>query len=523
LVIDRFRERLETGDIVAQLRAGLIGEGAEISTPFGKKKLTYADYTASGRALRQVEDFIAEQVLPYYANSHTEASFCGAYTMGLREEARALIAAEVNAGTDCSVIFTGSGATSAVNRLVALCGVADCGNTNAATPANRFAALFRTVGQRAKNLASAPAVFIGPYEHHSNILPWRESGAEVIEIAEAPSGGPDLAMLEDELKARSDRPLLIGSFSAASNVTGIVTDVDAVTRLLKRYGALAFWDYAGGGPYLPMDMNPGTGLEKDAIFLSPHKFPGGPGASGLLIIRNTVVRAKKPTWPGGGSVSYVSPWAHDYLDSIIEREEAGTPNVIGDIRAALAFMVKAAIGPDFIAKRDSELGARALSVWRKNSRINLLGSENTNRLPIFSFTVQDRDGGYVHHELFSKMLSDIAGVQVRGGCVCAGPYGHRLLGVGRDQSENIRATILAGNEIRKPGWVRLNFSYLMDDETAAHIIDSVDMLANKADEFADNYVCDETRAQFHHKARLERSESGANPESQHAHESGDHL
>lgn len=480
MILDGFRKKLDSGDIVAELRAGLIGEGAEISTPFGKKNLTYADYTASGRALRQVEDFVTEQVLPFYANSHTESSFCGAYTTGLREEARAFIAAEVNAGDDCSVIFTGSGATSAINRLVALCGIADCSDRNSALP----------------------AVFIGPYEHHSNILPWRESGAEVIEIAEAPSGGPDLTMLESELKARSGRPLLIGSFSAASNVTGIVTDVDAVTILLKRYGALAFWDCAGGGPYLPMDMSPGEGLEKDAVFVSPHKFPGGPGASGLLIIRNALVRAKQPTWPGGGSVSYVSPWGHDYLSSIIEREEAGTPNVIGDIRAALAFMVKAAIGPDFIMKRDAELGARALDVWRKNSQIRLLGAENPNRLPIFSFLIRDQEGGYVHHELVSKMLSDISGVQVRGGCVCAGPYGHRLLEVGREQSENIRAAILAGNEIRKPGWVRLNFSYLMDDKTAAHIIDSVDMLARRAAEFADHYICDETSAQFHYKTSL---------------------
>ncbi len=505
MVLDRFRERLESDDIVAQLRAGLIGEGTQISTPFGMKKLTYADYTASGRALRQVEDFIAEDVLPYYANSHTEASFCGAYTTGLREEARALIAAQVNAGADCSVIFTGSGATAAVNRLVALCGVADCGKTSSATLANRFAALFHTGRQRAKCPASAPAVFIGPYEHHSNILPWRESGAEVIEIAEAPEGGPNLTMLEDELKARSDRRLLIGSFSAASNVTGIITNVDAVTRLLKRYGALACWDYAGGGPYLPMDMNPGEGLEKDAIFLSPHKFPGGPGASGLLIVRNTAIRATLLTWPRGGSVAYVSPWAHDYLDSIIEREEAGTPNVIGDIRAALALMVKAAIGPDFIAKRDSELGARALAVWRKNSQIKLLGTDNGNRLPIISFIIHDREGGYVHHELFSKMLSDVAGVQVRGGCVCAGPYGHRLLGVGRDQSERIREAVAAGDEIGKPGWVRLNFSYLMDDETAEKIIESVDMLAQKSADYSKLYVCDDSRAQFHHRVSFERS------------------
>ncbi len=470
--LDAFRQSLNTDNIAADLRAGLIGEEMRFETPFGTRLLIYADYTASGRALRQVEDFVRERVLPYYANSHTESSFCGAYISHLRAAARQVIAAITNAGPDCSVIFTGPGATSAINRLVALCGVAQ----SAATV--------------------PPAVFIGPYEHHSNILPWRESGAEIIEIDEAPGGGPDLAMLEAELAARKERPLLIGSFSAASNVTGILTDADAVTAVLKKYGALAFWDYAGGGPYLPIDMNPGEGLEKDAIFLSPHKFPGGPGASGVLIVRNSAARSQSPTWPGGGSVSYVSPWGHNYLNSLIEREEAGTPNIIGDIRAALVFLVKEAVGGDFIAARDHELGERALKVWRKNPNLHLLGVDKPNRLPIFSFAVRDRRGGNIHHQLFTRMLSDISGIQARGGCVCAGPYGHRLLHVDHAHSERIRRAILAGHEIEKPGWVRLNFSYLMDDKTAAYIVKSVDDLATRADEYAGNYVADETSASF---------------------------
>jgi len=466
MLLDRFQKVLDTDDIVSQLRAGLIGEGIEFTSAFGRQKLIYADYTASGRALQQIETYIAEHILPYYANSHTEASFCGSYMTTVREEARSLIAQELNASEACSVIFTGSGATAAINRLVALCGVAEHDKGDEMT---------------------VPTVFIGPYEHHSNILPWRESGAEVVEIDEAADGGPDLAILEKELKARSGKSMLIGSFSAASNVTGILTDADAVTRLLKQYGALAFWDYAGGGPYLAMDMNPGAGLEKDAIFLSPHKFPGGPGASGLLVIRNTAIKSTRPTWPGGGSVSYVSPWGHDYLSSIIEREEAGTPNIIGDIRAALVFMVKSAIGLDYIAKRDRELGARAFEVWRKNPHIHILAENMNNRLPIISFLVGDGSGGYVHHEHFTKMLSDMTGIQVRGGCVCAGPYGHRLLGVERAQSEEIRKAVLAGNEFEKPGWVRLNFGYLMDEGTADYIIESVDKLADRAAELAQDY------------------------------------
>jgi len=478
--LEQFHASLKSDNIVEQLRIGLIGEGIEISTPFGTKNLTYADYTASGRALRQIEDYVSQWILPYYANSHTESSYCGAYITRLRNEARAVIARQTNADDNCSVIFSGSGATSAINRLVSLSGVATI----------------------ATNSNSPPVVFIGPYEHHSNILPWRESGALVIEIDEADQGGPDLEILEQQLIAHKDSPLLIGSFSAASNVTGIISDVVAVTKILKQHNALAFWDYAGGGPYLPIDMMPEPGLEIDAIFLSPHKFPGGPGASGILIVRNSTVKATRPTWPGGGSVSYVSPWAHDYFDSLIEREEAGTPNVIGDIRAALVFIVKDVVGTDYILERDEMLAARALKAWDKNPNITLLGIDKPNRLPIFSFIVHDNEGKHVHHQLITQMLSDMSGVQVRGGCVCAGPYGHRLLAVERPQSETIRDAVRAGSEIEKPGWVRLNFSYLMDDATAAHIVDSVEMVVNEVAENSPDYCCDPKSASFHYQPKI---------------------
>ncbi|WP_336801896.1 aminotransferase class V-fold PLP-dependent enzyme [Kaistia sp. MMO-174] len=452
--LSRFRAGLAGDDPVRDLRAGLIGEGRPIEGPFGPKPLVYADYVASGRALRQVENFVMEEVLPFYANSHTEASYCGSAMTRMRREARAVIAGLVGADAGCTVIFTGSGATAGINRLVSLFGVAE-----------------------AARRGEAPLVLVGPYEHHSNILPWRESGAEVIEIAEAPAGGPDLAELEAALARTGDRRLRIGAFSAASNVTGILTDTDAVTAILKRHGALAVWDYAGGGPYLAMRMAPAAGLEKDAIVLSPHKFVGGPGASGILVVRKSAVERQAPSWPGGGTVSFVSPWRHDYVQDLSAREEAGTPNVIGDIRAALAFLVKDAIGQDFIDRRHRELNARALAVWERNPGLQLLGVDKAQRLPIFSMRVGDGKGGFVHHQLFTRMLSDGFGIQARGGCACAGPYAHRLLGIDEDASDAIRAGIAAGREIEKPGWVRLNFSFLLDDAKADFIIRSVDALA----------------------------------------------
>lgn len=459
--LQSFKSEISTKTPLADLRAGLIGEGVMIPGARGQVPLIYADYVASGRALRQVENFINEQVLPFYANSHTEASYCGGYMTRMREEARKEIARLTGASDACSVIFTGAGATAGLNRLVNLLGV---------------------------NTAQNPVVFVGPYEHHSNILPWRESKAEVIEIPEADHGGPDLAALEQALKDHATSDLMIGSFSAASNVTGIITDPDPVTRLLKQHSALSVWDYAGGGPYLPIEMQCGTDVEKDAVVVSPHKFVGGPAASGVLILRRSVVQSKVPSWPGGGTVRFVSPWNHDYSSSLSNREEAGTPNVIGDIRAALVFLVKEAVGDAKIAARDAHFVQMARTGWAGNPRLKLLGNANAHRLPIFSFVVRDGDGNAVSAQLFTRILSDIYGIQVRGGCSCAGPYGHRLLGIDQASSDSIRREISAGRDVVRPGWIRLNFGYLMPDETAQYIIDSVTELASTIENHAAKYA-----------------------------------
>ncbi|MCA0044770.1 aminotransferase class V-fold PLP-dependent enzyme [Celeribacter litoreus] len=467
--LDVFKQSLDEDDIVASLQAGLIGEGTKLPGLFGDVALTYADFVASGRALTQVEDYIRNHVLPYYANSHTEASFCGQYITRLRAAGRAEIARLTNAQDGCSVIFCGSGATAGINRLVTLFGV---------------------------NNAENPVVFIGPYEHHSNILPWRESKATVVEIPESAGGGPDLEMLQRALEAHKDADLKIGSFSAASNVTGVITDPDPVTRLLKSHGALSVWDYAGGAPYLPIDMSPADDCQKDAVVASPHKFPGGPGASGLLIVRDDAITVTAPTWPGGGTVSFVSPWTHQYSGNLSSREEAGTPNVIGDIRAALAFVVKDMVTQDFISKREAELNAMAFAGLKDNPQLTLLGVDRPHRLPIFSFLVKRKDGTRCHHQLFTRMLSDIYGIQVRGGCACAGPYAHTLLEIDADASDTLLSAILQGKELEKPGWVRLNFSYLMSDEQAHFIIESINELTARLDEFECYYAADASTARF---------------------------
>ncbi|MEP2707339.1 MAG: aminotransferase class V-fold PLP-dependent enzyme [Roseibium sp.] len=473
--IDHFKKALSGSGLTERLRVGVIGEGISIEGPFGKRELIYADYVASGRALRQIEEFVMEEILPVYANSHTEASYCGSAMTRMREAARSEISRVCGADDAYATIFCGSGATAGLNRLVHLLGVSGA-------------------VERGEN----PLVVLGPYEHHSDILPWRESGAEVLEIGESANGGPDLGELAQVLEEKAANRLVVGAFSMMSNVTGIVTDDEAVTRLLKQFGALSVWDCAGSGPYLPIDVNTGSVFQKDAVVVSPHKFIGGPAASGVMIVRKEAVRKDTPVFPGGGTVRFVSPWAHDYSACIATREEAGTPNVIGDIRAALAFLIKEAIGQKTMDQRNADWRQKALAVWGENPSIEILGNPDADHvLPVFSFRMRDKvRGGYIHQQLVTRMLSDVYGVQARGGCACAGPYAHRLLGIDEIESNALRDGILSGEELKKPGWTRLNFSVLLTEEKANKIIAAVDELARKPYPVADHYACDETTARF---------------------------
>ncbi|WP_370228599.1 aminotransferase class V-fold PLP-dependent enzyme [Cognatishimia sp.] len=447
--LEMFEHQLRSAPApVNSIAQGEIGKGIHIETPFGRKPLIYADYVASGRALQQVEDFILQNVLPYYANSHTEQSHCGAAMTQMREEARAVIADKCGSNpTEHAVIFGGSGATTGLNQLVHLFDV-----------------------------KSKPSVvLVGPYEHHSNLLPWRESGATVIEINEAPDGGVDLADLQATLRNIPRDVQIIGAFSAASNVTGVCTDPTPVTQAIKEAGGKVVWDYAGGGPYLPMSMAPG-GVAIDAMVCSPHKFLGGPGGSGVLIVRRDAVQTQSPSRPGGGTVVFVNETTHDYVARLEQREEGGTPNVIGDIRAALAMIVKDVVGNDAIAQRNQELSERVFQAWSNVPGLHLLAPENQTRLPIFSFVPTDAEGVRFDYKDFTRALSDHYGIQARGGCSCAGPYVHRLLSISDETSAELRADLLAGDDKDKPGFVRLNFSYMMDEETVTYVLEAIPAL-----------------------------------------------
>ncbi|MBT8215796.1 MAG: aminotransferase class V-fold PLP-dependent enzyme [Acidimicrobiia bacterium] len=482
----------DTEALIATIRDSVIGKDETVVGPFGPRRLTYADYTASGRSVSFIEDFIRQSVLPLYANTHTESSGTGLQTTRFREDARQIIKDCVGASSDYALIFSGSGTTGAVDRLI--------GILNLRVPAD-LDARFHLTDHIPED--ERPVVFIGPYEHHSNELPWRESIADVVRIPEDADGHIDLDVLHDELERFAIRPLKIGSFSAASNVTGIISNTHRIARLLHSHGALSFWDFAAAAPYVEIDMlGEHDGLSyKDAIFLSPHKLIGGPGTPGVLIIRKDLLINEVPAVVGGGTVSFVNPIEHKYLDHPEHREEGGTPAIVESIRAGLVFQLKQAVGTEAIRVREESFIQRAIARWRAHLNIEVLGNPDAERLSIVSFVVRFGDR-YLHHNYVVALLNDLFGIQGRGGCSCAGPYGHALLGIDLEQSHKFEEEILHGCEVIKPGWVRLNFNYFITEASFEFIVRAVELVADRGWTLLPYYRFDSATALWTHRDGL---------------------
>jgi selenocysteine lyase/cysteine desulfurase len=496
------------------LREQIVGADSTFATPFGERLMVYCDYTASGRCLLFVENYL-QSLQRTYANTHTEDDTTGRNMTQLLHEAEESIKAAVNAGPDGRIIATGTGATGAITKLQQILGVYCPPATRARITAEleAFGGVERRRAFETHLRRRQPVVFVGPFEHHSNEVSWREGLATVIEVRLDDDGGIDLAHLETLLAAPEYQSRVrIGSFSAASNVTGMRTPVHAIAKLLHAYGAIACFDYAASAPYVPIDMNPPCSdgdASIDAVFISPHKYLGGPGSSGVLVFNKRIYQEQlAPTVAAGGTVDYVSEKDQDFIRDIEEREKAGTPGTLQVLKAALALRVKDWITSERIEAREGELLRRAMQRWCSTPGIEILGNPDPERrIAIVSFNAKDPDGRYLHPKFVTALLNDLFGIQSRAGCSCAGPYGHRLLHIGLARSEQYRRLVKQGYGGIKPGWCRVGFHYSMDDAEANYIIDAVAFIGEHGHRFVPLYRFDidsgtwthaRSRAQYEH-------------------------
>jgi selenocysteine lyase/cysteine desulfurase len=495
------------------LRRQIVGIDASFETPFGRRPMVYCDYTASGRCLAFVERYL-QTLQRSYANTHTEDDVTGRSMSRLLHEAEDTIKRAVNAGPQGRIVACGTGATGAIDKLQQILGIALAPATRRAvsTQLEQFLGHAQFEQFRAYQQAHQPVVFVGPYEHHSNEVTWRQGLATVVEVNLAADGGVDLAHLQSLLTdPRYLGRLRIGSFSAASNVTGMRSPVREIARLLHRHDAYACFDFAASAPYVEIDMNPprdadGGDASLDAVFLSPHKFLGGPGSSGVLVFNERLYpRELPPSVAGGGTVDYVSPSDQDFIADIEERERAGTPGVLQTLKAALALDLKQRIGAERIEAREQELLSRALTRWAAHPRIEILGNPDpARRIGIVSFNLADPRGRYLHPKFVTVLLNDLFGIQSRAGCSCAGPYGHRLLGIDQPTSELYRDWVRKGFQGIKPGWCRVGFHYAMDDVEADFVMDAVQFVAEQGHRFLRLYAFDAESGAWSHREYREQ-------------------
>ncbi len=468
-----------------QFRKNIIGIDQEFISPFGKKKIIYTDWTASGRLYRPIEEKLCNEFGPYVANTHTETTVSGTAMTKAYHKAKQIIKDHVKSTDDDVLICCGSGMTEAINKFQRILGLK--------VPENL---------QKYTKIPDdiRPVVFITHMEHHSNQTSWLETIAKVEVIPPGEDGLFSMENLETLLETYKDRALKIASVVGGSNVTGIQTPYHDIAKVMHQNGGVCFVDFACSAPYVNIDMHPEDEEEAlDAIFFSPHKFLGGPGTSGVLIFNKKLYKNMIPDCPGGGTVSWTNPWGeHKYIDNIEDREDGGTPGFLQTIKTALCIKLKEQMGVENILQREHEIVEYVFEELSEIKNFNILASQHQDRLGVISFYIDD-----LHYNLGVKLLNDRFGIQTRGGCSCAGTYGHFLLHVDQQTSNELTNEISLGELTRKPGWIRMSIHPTTTNAEIEYVCDSLKSLARNHEEWAKDYDYIGKSNEFVHKLQLD--------------------
>ncbi|CQR45992.1 putative cysteine desulfurase [Paraliobacillus sp. PM-2] len=474
-------------------RQQIIGSNQRIKTPYGYKKMIYADWTASGRLYQPLESKLMNAIGPFIGNTHTESTVTGMTTTEAYEEAKHIIKNHVNARADDILVATGTGMTDAVNKLQRLLGIR-------APEGLQKKIKIKEVDR--------PVIFVSHMEHHSNYLSWKETIGDVIMLPPDKKGNIDTEELKSNLHLYANRKTKIGAFTACSNVTGFQTDYHQLAKIMHEHGGICFVDFAASAPYNDINMHPTHPLEKlDGILFSPHKFLGGPGSSGILIVSEKLITSDIPDNPGGGTVLWTDKWGgYKYDDQLEAREDGGTPGFLQLIRAALAIRLKEAMGTEEMHFRKQEILKLFIPALENINGIDILGYPSTQPcLGIIAFCAKD-----IHHHLFVKLLNDRFGIQTRGGCSCAGPYGHYLLNIDSSLSEKMVQSVEAGNMSLKPGWVRISFHPVMSNQEIKDTIQAIQLVMNNVHKWEKDYIYDANKDTFIYKNEKEKSNVNLN-------------
>jgi len=463
-------------------RRNTIGYDQRFTSPYGEQRIVYADWTASGRLYRPIEDRLRDRFGPFVGNTHSESSVTGLAMTLAYHEAHDIVKRHVNASSDDLILTVGAGMTAAINKLQRILGL------KAPQGLRRYITLPES---------ERPVVFVTHLEHHSNHTSWYETIADVVVVPPDDEGIVSLAALEAQLHQYRDRPLKIGAFSACSNVTGIFTPYHDMARLVHRAGGIALIDFAASAPYVSIDMHPADDPDGylDAVLFSPHKFLGGPGSAGVIVFNRALYHNSVPDEAGGGTVSWTNPWGqYAFLENIEAREDAGTPGFLQAIKSALAVQVKDEMTVAAMQAREHDIVPYTMDRLTAIPGVHLLAQGVRRRLAIFSFWVET-----VHYNLMVRLLNDRFGVQSRGGCSCAGTYGHYLLHVDPSRSKSITDRIDHGDLSDKPGWVRISFHPSTTMADINHTINAVAECVAHADEWQKDYVYSNITNEYSHK------------------------